>query len=177
MGGVIQLDVLGKGAGKYATAWCPVTGPQKVTGNITIEVDIEQLATDLAGSADWGIAGLQLLFCDDAFTKYWLFIGIYDTSAAPHGSGFYPYDPDTDTVGSLTWVEDATHQIDDSIKTYSSSGAIAKTTKTVTLNPCGAAIFNKSPLYLLYAMFHAPVGSAAGAKGWRGNFYRIKVTQ
>ena len=175
MGGTIRLDVLEVGADKYAIAYAPVTGGQKITGSIDIAVEIEQIATDAAGSATAGDGGCVLLFVDDSYNMYWLYGLLLRTASS--GTDFFPYNPDTDVVGSRILITDATHYIDNSQCTYDASGAIAKQTKTITIDPTAAAVFNVSPLYLIYVMFYADTGAHAGLLGWRGNFYSIKVTQ
>ena len=175
MGGTIRLDVLGVGYNKYAIAYAPVTGGQKITGSIDIAVEIEQIATALAGSATAGNGACVLLFVDDSYNMYWLYGLLLRTHSS--GADFYPYNPDIDVVGSRIASNDATHYLDTSQCTYNADGAIAKQTKTITIDPTAAGVFNVSPLYLIYVMFDAVTGGDAGSIGWRGNFYSIKVTQ
>lgn len=176
MGGKIQLDVLGIGNNKYALAYAPVTGGQKITGSIDIAVEAEQIATALAGSSNAGLGNCVLLFVDDNYIKYWLLGKLFDTEAAGT-NWFYPYDPDTDTLYGVVGVSDATHYIDVSQCSYNAAGAIAKQIKTITVNPTAAGVFNVSPLYLIYVMFDASTGGTPNGTGWKGNFHSIKVTQ
>jgi len=179
MGGVVKINLLGVGYGdKYGIAFAPITGGQKVTSPLSIEIDCEQINGTASDSADWGNAGLQLVFCDDAFNKYYYFISCFRSPEDSEDgtdvfTEFWAYDPDTDS-GSRITAEDTYHKATKLVQT-SGTGAIARTTKTITRD--FNSIFGVTPLYLLYVMWSALLGGASGSYGTHTNLYKVKITK